>query len=672
MMENNLVANRVENPTKPESTAQLLADIFKKKQTNTNKEDSANSNQVSKDKKPKKSIPMWAKILLGILLAFLIGLGVYTAVIANQLKTQAQTTEATARQAYAVFKTQNLPLAQEELKKLEQEVDQLHQTYQKLSIYNYLPVLRRYYQDGNHAFNAGQAGLSAAEKALTELIPYADVLGFQGEGSFTGGTAEDRIKLLIETLDKVMPSFDAIAGDLQTATTELLAIDAKRYPEKIGDLTIREKLLTAQTMLNDSVTAFLEFRPVLEQIPDLAGGKGERKKYLILFQNDNELRPTGGFLTAYAVIYIENGKVTPEKSDDIYELDQKFTKRLAIPEALGKYLTTERYWNLRDMNISPDFKLSMDQFFTNYQTVRGEPGDIDGIIAVDTQVLTDLLAVLGPVQVPGYGTFSSEPDNRCDGCAQVVYALSEIITKPTPYLREDRKGILGPLMQSTLQKAYSAPKEKWPELFQKMWANMEGKHIQLYFVDEQAQTAAETVNAAGRLTLPTNEGDFLAIVNANLGGAKSNLFVNYDVKQEIGLPENGRLEKTIEITYRNTHKADNCNLEAGLLCLNSTLRDWTRLYIPKDAELVQAQGFTTEPTLYDEGDFTVIDGFFTLEPLGVAKLKLTYSIPYTNTETYKTTLWKQGGIDGFETLFDVNGGEEKVIVNKDLFVEIPF
>ncbi|MCC6711703.1 MAG: hypothetical protein IT416_05130, partial [Candidatus Pacebacteria bacterium] len=53
-------------------------------------------------------------------------------------------------------------------------------------------------------------------------------------------------------------------------------------------------------------------------------------------------------------------------------------------------------------------------------------------------------------------------------------------------------------------------------------------------------------------------------------------------------------------------------------------------------------------------------------------LKLTYSIPYTNTETYKTTLWKQGGIDGFETLFDVNGGEEKVMVNKDLVVEIPF
>ena len=88
--------------------------------------------------------------------------------------------------------------------------------------------------------------------------------------------------------------------------------------------------------------------------------------------------------------------------------------------------------------------------------------------------------------------------------------------------------------------------------------------------------------------------------------------------------------------------------------------------------MVKAQGFTTEPSLYDEGDFSVIDGFFTLEPLGVAKIKVTYTIPYTDLEVYKTRLWKQGGIDGFETLFDVNGGEEKVMVDKDISVEIPF
>ena len=36
-------------------------------------------------------------------------------------------------------------------------------------------------------------------------------------------------------------------------------------------------------------------------------------------------------------------------------LDKKFNQRIAIPEQLGRYLTTEKYWHLRDMNIYPDF-----------------------------------------------------------------------------------------------------------------------------------------------------------------------------------------------------------------------------------------------------------------------------------------------------------------------------
>lgn len=622
-------------------------------------------------KPAKRKLSKRAKIILTVVFGLLVLLGVYTTVVGLRLKVQAAEAQTHVRGALDAFKAQNLPGAEQELIALQASVDQLRQTYQLLGVYNFIPLARGYYQDGQHALKAADAGVKAGIKASQEITPYADVLGFQGEGSFTGGTAEDRIRLIIETLEKIMPAFDEIAQNLETVKTEISAVNPNRYPKSFRGIPVREQLANGQKTLVNAVDGFIGFRPVLEQLPDLAGGKGERKKYLILFQNDNELRPTGGFLTAYAVVFVENGKVTPEKSDDIYELDQKFTKRIPIPDALGKYLTTETYWHLRDMNISPDFKDSMDQFFTHYQEVRGEPSDINGIIAVDTVVLTDLLKILGPVQVGG-GTFSAEPETRCDGCAQVVYALSEIITRPTPYLREDRKGILGPLMQATLQKAYSAPKELWPQLFEMMWQDLEGRHIQMYFLDEAEQAAAEAVNGAGRLILPAEGNDFLAIVDANLGGAKSNLFTQSEVKQTITSPENGLLTKAVEITYKNTRRADNCNLEAGQLCLNGTLRDWSRLYLPKGAQLVEAQGFTDEPSVYEESGFTVIDGFFILEPLGTAKLRLTYTVPYADQKTYRIELWKQGGIEPFTTLFDVNGGEEKVEVAKDTLVEIPF
>lgn len=619
----------------------------------------------------------WQKVLAGVLVVLVLfaSLGgvmaFYTYQVVFELKSQALEAKVQAQVAYDTFKAQNLPGSEAELKKLQDQVTAMRGTYNRLSFYKAIPVARSYYLDGEHGLNAADAGLRAGLKSIQAVTPYADVLGFTGEGTFAGGTAEDRLKLLLQTLDKVAPAMDDITGELKVVETELAAIEPGRYPETFQGYTVRPSLVKAQELSTGAVTALTEFRPVIEQLPSIAGGRGERKKYLILFQNDNELRPTGGFLTAYSIIYIEDGKVAPEKSDDIYELDKKFNKQIAIPEALGRYLTTEKYWNLRDMNISPDFKVSMDQFYANYKLVKGEPQDIDGIIAVDTHVLTDLLKVLGPVQVEGYGTFSAENDPKCD-CPQIILALSEIITRPTPYIREDRKGIIGPLMRAILTKAYTAPKQQWPQLFETGLASIADRHAQFYLFDTDAQAALTKINATGEMVPPAEGQDFLAIVDANLGGAKSNLFTDYEVKQVVSTPENGRLTKTVEITYKNSRRGDNCNLEAGLLCLNSTLRDWHRLYLPKGSQLIEAQGFTQQPKEYEENGFQVVDGYFILEPMSQAKLKITYSVPYSDATTYRLKLWKQGGIGPIQHTLDVNGGEEVVMMDKDKQVEIAF
>jgi hypothetical protein len=603
----------------------------------------------------------------GLILVVLIAGGLVAAktyAVANELKVQAAEAEVIGRAAYGSFKAQNLPEVKVHLGELDGKLKSMNDLYTQLSFYKNIPIARNYYLDGTHGLAAAEAGLKAANRSIDAVTPYADVLGFTGEGTFAGGTTEDRLKLILQTLQKIMPELDAITADLKVVEQELAQIDPARYPEDFQGKNLKSIITEAQSFSSGAVVAMTEYRPVIEQLPSIAGGTGTRRKYLILFQNDNELRPTGGFLTAFAVVNVEDGKVIPEKSDDIYELDKKFKKKLPIPEALGRYLTTETRWNLRDMNIYPDFKTSMDKFHAEYSNIPGEPDNLDGIIAVDTEFLKTLVTILGPINVPGYGTFSAENEPKCD-CPQIIYALSEIITRPTPYIREDRKGIIGPLMRELLTRAYGAPKQQWPDLFNEGFKALQGRHIQLYFLDEKAQAAAETINAAGRLLPPDTEKDFFALVNANLGGAKSNLFVTYNVNQTVSAPSNGQIEKTVEITYANSRKGDNCNLEAGLLCLNSTLRDWTRIYVPQGSKLVSAQGFTNEAKVYDENGFTVIDGFFLLEPNSTAKLKLTYTVPYQDTKEYRLQIWKQGGIVKFDSLLDVNGGQEKIEVVKD-------
>ena len=447
---------------------------FKKKQSEADTEHKILINEeipaVVLQKNKRLELKKWHKvgIVVGafclLILTVFVFLGIYTYAVARGLMAQAKEAEELGKTGYLAFKAQNLPESETKIKELDVKLDEINASYQKLSFYKFIPLASRYYNDGQSALKAADKGLNAGLTTIQAITPYADVLGFSGEGSFEGGTAEDRVKLILQTLEKVTPQLDSIESNLQEMQLALSEINPNDYPQTIKGKNIRSNIVAMQDGSKTAVTALTEFRPIIERLPEIAGANDQRKKYLILFQNDNELRPTGGFLTAYAVIFMENGKVIPEKSDDIYELDKKFIKRIPIPEELGKYLTTEKYWNLRDMNISPDFKVSMDQFLENYKEIKGEPSNVDGIIAVDTQLLTELVRVVGPIEIPGYGTFSAENDKRCD-CPQIIYALSEIITKPTPYMREDRKGVLGPLMSAILQKIYSSPRTFMADLF---------------------------------------------------------------------------------------------------------------------------------------------------------------------------------------------------------------
>jgi len=177
------------------------------------------------------------------------------------------------------------------------------------------------------------------------------------------------------------------------------------------------------------------------------------KYYITIFQNDGELRPTGGFMTAYGVLRVDKGRIRAEKSDDIYSLDKKLNSRLKPPDPIAKYLLSADlktgivpYYYIRDMNFSPDFKDSMSLFLTNYDKIKDEP-KVDGVIAMDTKVLTDLLEVLGPINVPGYGEFTLEPDERCFDIPQIVCELEYIVDEPIPGVKAARKDVLGPMMQ---------------------------------------------------------------------------------------------------------------------------------------------------------------------------------------------------------------------------------
>lgn len=555
------------------------------------------------------------------------------------------------------------------------EVSGLRSTYSLIGWMKYVPFAGGYVADLGHGLDASIKVFEAGETAFVTLDPLLKELGYKEGGETAEKSAQERIDFVVNSIPQIIPKADEISALINEAEVELSKIDPNRYPEEINGMPVRERIRSVLDMFKSLSEYVSESKPLLESMPYLLGVESDRN-YLVLFQNDKELRPTGGFLTAYSIMKVSKAKFEPVSSDDIYNLDAKYKPAYPAPQAIvdlikGPYILSKNV-RLRDMNYNPDFKESMD-FFTEEAAKVGMK-NIDGIIAVDTQLLVNLLQVLGDIGVSGFGNYSAKNDPRCN-CPQVVYELESfadiegpIIWDPVtgkiilrPPNSDNRKKIIGPLMNSILANAMAQPKEKLPDLIAAIFTSVVEKHVLLYMLDDKAQAAAEGFNIAGRIV--DYQGDYLHVNDSNLGGRKSNLYVRHEVEQDIEVNKDGLIEKTVTLTYKNPEKHDGW--------LNSVLFNWVRLYVPKGSKLISVEGLQKEYETVEELGKTVFSGYFSLRPEGVSKVIFKYTLPFKVVDDeVKMLIQKQPGTDA--PLYIIRSGkfEEEFLLKTDKELKI--
>lgn len=612
-----------------------------------------------------------AKVTAGVLVIFIL-FSVFGVILpASAAFKSAKKTIAQARIAADAVKKQNVDLASVELNKTKDSLTQTKKDIDRMGYLAYIPFVNAYYNDAKHLVNAGFNGLNASVIMVDSVKPYADVLGLKGQGSFVMGSAEDRVKTAVTTMGKITPRIDDIADELNKAKEEVDKVDLKRYPSFLVGKNLNNSITQAKKLTDDGVTFVDEARPLIKVLPEILGDEKE-KKYLVLFQNDKELRPTGGFITAYAIFRFDKGVVHVDTSSDIYELDGTISGKPPAPKPLVQYLPSVPRLNLRDTNLSPDFIESMKEFNKLYNKAPSAP-KVDGIIAVDTRALVAAMNILGDVEASGT-KFTTKTDPRCD-CPQVIYMLEVFSDQPVQGIRTNRKGIIGELMYAIMNKAFSSsPKLYWGPLFQEMITQTSEKNILFYSYNKDAQQGFEALNASGRI-MPF-EGDYLHINEANFGGAKSNMFVTETVDQNYDIASDGTITKTVTVNYKNPYPPSDCNLERGNLCLNAVLRNWFRVYVPKGSKLVDVKGSEVKVTSYDELGKTVFDGFLTVRPKGVAKLTVTYKLPFKleKGSPLPLLIQKQPGTEGFEYTISNKGKQIdkfKLLTDKEIKLSLP-
>ncbi len=594
----------------------------------------------------KKSGGGFMKILVVlVILAIAIGLPLFGAYKgAKQVSTS-------GKAFLASYKSENLDEMSKNLKETQGGLEMMDTSLNFLIWMRIIPFIGGYYSDAKGFTSAGVEESKALSIILESLAPYKVELGFTGQPQV--GT--NRIVQGLKILEKSLPNLDKIQPNLKKASDSVKSIDTGKYPQVVRGVRLRDLLNSGKQFIIGADIAVRENRSALEVAPGALGATSP-KNYLLLFQNDKEIRGTGGFLTAFATVKIDKGNLSTTGSDDIYRLDEKLQEvcqnkicPLTPPAPIAKYLPEadgkpRKSWSLRDSNLSPDLPTSADQFEKMF-SILGQGLPFDGIIYIDTQVVEELIAVTGPIDV--YGTnYSATLDKRCN-CPNVIYELegyAEIASKG----QSDRKAILGTLMQQILGKLIGADVSKVPTFMTTVVKLANDKHIMFYMHEDNTQEALSTLNWTGQIK--NFEGDYLHINDSNFAGGKSNLYVNQTVTQEISI-KNGKVQKHITVEYKNPQKFDTW--------LNGINRDYVRFYVPKGSELVTSKGSDVPVTTIKEDlGKTVFEAFITVRPQNSRKLEITYTIPYQPSGKYDLLVQKQPGAKDFHYIIKVNGSQK--------------
>lgn len=580
-------------------------------------------------------------LVIGLLLIIFLLLPLWRVYISlRSLRTQ-------SRELSQAFKNQNLDQVQSSIRKMKSSADSLHLWINLLSWLEIVPLVGGYHADARKFSFALTQELAASQILVKDLDPYKAELGFNNVPT----PGQDKIAQFVKILDKLLPNLDQVKGQLQSASSEVSDINTNKYPENFGKFKLKTDVETAKNFILGVALAVTKARGALEVAPS-ALGEPNSKTYLILFQNDKELRATGGFMTAYAFLKLDHGHVSSTTSDDIYRLDEKLLNvclskicPLTPPEPIVKYLPEANgkprtAWSMRDSNLSPDLPTSMKQFEGMY-FLLGEGAPFDGIITIDTEVVKDMISITGPVDVFGVA-YSGDIDKRCN-CPNVIYELenySEIVAKG----QQGRKAILGTLMQQILAKALAASTEKIPE-FVSTGANLaNSKHLMFYMHDQKTQDALSGLNWTGRIR--ETSGDYLHINDSNFAGGKTNLYVNEDITLDID-PNSGKHK--LSISYSNPQPYNSW--------LNNINRDYVRIYVPQGSKLNSSRGSDVEvATTPSELGKTVYEAFIQIRPQNSRSLTFEYTtLRGDYGSPYPILIQKQPGTKNFKYAIKING-----------------
>ena len=354
---------------------------------------------------------------------------------------------------------------------------------------------------------------------------------------------------------------------------------------------------------------------------------GEVRTYLVLFQNNMELRPGGGFIGSFGIIKIKDGHIVDLQVHDVVNTDFRVPHNIPAPYPMETTLGVDT-WSFRDSNFSPHWPENVENALRFYK-IFGGTEEFDGVIGITTHVLESILTVTGPVSVEGFpGTYDAENG---------VYNLErqvEIDFVGQGIERKERKSMMRELAVVIVEKAKALPLSQKYELFKIILDDLHTKDIQISFTDPEMQAVVDASGWAGKMDT-TWQKDYFQVVDSNMNSFKSDHFINRSYRYELDTTVTPAQAK-LTVTYEHTAKEKDW--------LVKDYQTYLRVYLPKDAYVTSVSNSVDEPR-YGESYGKKWVGTLQQIPLGTTKsVTIEYTLPVERVADYDLLIERQPGI----------------------------
>jgi hypothetical protein len=464
--------------------------------------------------------------------------------------------------------------------------------------------------------------------SATVLVLSAVQPALEGGPDSSEGVLGGRLLRTLEALVASESDLDraiALMGDARTRLADL-----ETRAGLVGGARGLEELSKAVERIGEGIQLARDFAPIgLDMV-----GRDSVRRYLLLGQSADELRATGGFVSAVWLLTFDGGELADIQYFDAVRVDDYGRLNLypPAPPGLEQHMNA-LVWLMRDVSWEPDFPTTARTAADMFRI--GQRQEVDGVIAMNQWTLLSLIEALGAVASPEGDDLTShnlfariEKGTDVHGRAYVDLALEGVVER-----------LSEPISLPELMSVASA-----------LHRSLEERDLLFYLDDRKQQVLIEAAGWDGGIR--QNATDYLYVVDSNVGWSKADRNIERRLRYTVDLGKPLRARATLNLAYYNHSGPGSAGCVPQWLNQGTNYSDlknacwWNywRVYVPQGSKLLSSthlglpeysvaveigRGQPDDDTVTVSSSFdkTVVSGLFALGAGNSTEVNLIYDLP---------------------------------------------